>query len=343
MAWLHAGALALLAYTHNWFLFLAIAEGLALAVLLVLEPARRRDRLRRAGVAFGVPVLLYLPWLPTVLYQAAHTGAPWSSVPGLADVWLVRTWLLAGPVALTALALAVATAAIVLWPRRPEWTQLAVLAWLAGGTLLLAFAANQAKPAWADRYAVILLGPLLLLGALAISRTGAAGLVAAVAISLAWIHQPPYHEISHRSNARVIAGEVERHARPGDLVIDDVPESLPVMRHYLGPGLRYATTMGRPADPLVMDWRNALARMRAEPVAAVRAIADAQPAGSRVVVLRPLDHGPIPNAWKETIRRRARRLSRALRHDASLRFVRRLARGFYGPKTTLRGELYVRR
>jgi hypothetical protein len=83
--------------------------------------------------------------------------------------------------------------------------------------------------------------------------------------------------------------------------------------------------------------------MRAEPVAAVRAIADAQPAGSRVVVLRPLDHGPIPNAWKETIRRRARRLSRALRHDASLRFVRRLARGFYGPKTTLRGELYVRR
>ena len=60
-------------YTHNWG-------------ALPLCRARRRDGRRRARAAArcshssprGV-ALLYLPWMPTLLFQARHTGAPWST------------------------------------------------------------------------------------------------------------------------------------------------------------------------------------------------------------------------------------------------------------------------
>ncbi len=30
---------------------------------------------------FAAVALMYLPWLPTLLYQAQHTGAPWALAP----------------------------------------------------------------------------------------------------------------------------------------------------------------------------------------------------------------------------------------------------------------------
>jgi mannosyltransferase len=342
MVWLHAGALTVLAYTHDWFAFLAAAEAIAVAALLVARRGERRSLARDAAIAFGVPALLYLPWLPTLLFQSAHTAAPWSTVPTLRDLWLTRTWLLSGPVALTALGIVVATAAVVLWRRRLECTQLAALAWLTGGTLGLAFAANQLAPAWAERYAVILLGPLLLLAALAVARTGVAGAVAAVAIALAWYHHPPYHAIAVKSNARAISQRVAERLAPGDLVIDAIPESVPVARFYLGPDLRYASPLGRVTDPGVMDWRDALARMRAQRPGPIARMADRLPVGAHVALLRPVAGARSPNAWKETIRERSRTLARLLGHDPHLRRVRRYRPGFHGPKTTLRAVVYER-
>ena len=72
--------LALALYAHPWGAFLVGAAGLAWLALLVVGPARRR--LARDGVlAFGGAALLFAPWVPTLLYQAAHTGAPWSHRP----------------------------------------------------------------------------------------------------------------------------------------------------------------------------------------------------------------------------------------------------------------------
>jgi mannosyltransferase len=343
LVWLHAAALTLLAYTHDWFVFLAAAEAIAMAVLLVVRRGERRSLLRAAAIGFGIPALLYLPWVPTLLFQSAHTGAPWSSTPTLGTLWLTRNWLLSGPVALTAMGIAVLTAAVVLWRRREEWAQLAALAWLTGGTLALAFAANQVAPAWAERYAVVLLGPLLLLGALAISRSGVAGLVAAAAIALAWYHQPAYHSIEVKSNARAIGHRVAARLAPGDLVIDAIPESVPVARFYLGPRMHYASPLGRVTDPGVMDWRDALARMRAQPARPIARMADALPAGARVALVRPVDPArPSTNAWKALIRERARRFAWLLGHDPGLRVVTVLHPGFHGPKTTLRAVIYQR-
>jgi hypothetical protein len=345
MAWLHAIALAALAYTHNWFVFLALAEAIAFAALLVVRRGQRRPLLRIALIAFGAPALLYLPWVPTVVFQGAHTAAPWSSVPSLGALWLVRVWLLSGPVALTALALAVATAAILLWRVRPrsDFEQLAALAWLAGGTLLLAFAANQAMAAWADRYAVVILGPLLLLGAFAVARAGPAGLVALVAIALAWFHQPSYHTMIAKSDARVVAHRVAARLAPGDLVIDAIPESVPVMRFYLGPRYRYASALGPVPDAGVMDWRDALHRLRSEPPSRVARLADRLPPGAHVVLLRPMNPHPSTNLWKEAIRVHARRLARLLRADPHLRVEPRVRPAFHGPKTALRAMVLTRR
>jgi mannosyltransferase len=292
-----------------------------------------------------VPALLYLPWVPTVVFQGAHTAAPWSSVPSLGALWLVRVWLLSGPVALTALALAVATAAILLWRVRPRsaFEQLATLAWLAGGTLLLAFAANQAMAAWADRYSVVILGPLLLLGALAVARAGPAGLVALVAIALAWFHQPSYHTMIAKSNARVVAHRVAARLQSGDLVIDAIPESVPVMRFYLGPRYRYASALGPVPDAGVMDWRDALHRLRSEPASRVARLADGLPPGAHVVLLRPMNPHPSTNLWKEAIRVHARRLARLLRADPHLRAEPRVRPAFHGPKTALRAMVLTRR
>ena len=49
-----------------------------------------------ARSASGSAALLYLPWVPTLLFQAAHTGAPWSRKPGYEDLTMEATHRLLG-------------------------------------------------------------------------------------------------------------------------------------------------------------------------------------------------------------------------------------------------------
>ena len=76
------GALLL---THYWALFLVAAVGLVHLVLAVRGSAAGR----RVVLALVLGGGLLLPWLPTFLFQAAHTGAPWADP--LAPVELLRT------------------------------------------------------------------------------------------------------------------------------------------------------------------------------------------------------------------------------------------------------------
>ena len=90
-------ALTATLYTHNWALFLGMAMGLAWLGLLYLAPAAERGaRLRDGLLGFGLTALLYLPWLPTLLFQAAHTGAPWSRKPEYEDLTMEATHRLLG-------------------------------------------------------------------------------------------------------------------------------------------------------------------------------------------------------------------------------------------------------
>jgi uncharacterized membrane protein len=75
-------SLAAALYTHNWALFLGVATFIAFLVVLWLAPVASRRALGRDGaLVFGAVALMYLPWVPTLLYQASHTGAPWALSP----------------------------------------------------------------------------------------------------------------------------------------------------------------------------------------------------------------------------------------------------------------------
>ena len=82
-------SLALILYTHNWGLFLCLGFGVATLIYA-------RDRLREAAIAAGVLVLLYLPWVPTLLDQSKHTGAPWAMVPSFHALLLAPGAVLSG-------------------------------------------------------------------------------------------------------------------------------------------------------------------------------------------------------------------------------------------------------
>ena len=72
-----------LLWTHYWSIWLLGAVGLLL-VVTVVHAHRGDDRARRNAAlgliaALVVAGLVFLPWLPTMLYQGANTGTPWGT------------------------------------------------------------------------------------------------------------------------------------------------------------------------------------------------------------------------------------------------------------------------
>lgn len=71
---------AALLYTQYWGLWLCAAIG----VVMIFLAFRSNDLITRAAarrviISLFCGLVLFLPWLPTMLYQSAHTGTPWAS------------------------------------------------------------------------------------------------------------------------------------------------------------------------------------------------------------------------------------------------------------------------
>ncbi len=72
---------ATLLYTHYWTLWLGAAT--AIVVMVIGWRSVDADRARGAWKTLGAMALglvLFIPWLPTMLYQSSHTGTPWGEV-----------------------------------------------------------------------------------------------------------------------------------------------------------------------------------------------------------------------------------------------------------------------
>jgi mannosyltransferase len=272
-------ALVLLLYTHTWGLFLAAA----LAVVWIgLWRARRLPGRDGALVAAAVAVL-YAPWVPSLAFQALHTGAPWSVPPP---------------------ALLLAAAGVPAWlASRAPTEAVRLLALIGAVGFALAWLGSQLEPAWSGRYLAVLYGPVAL--ALAGATARRAPVVVVAALALLALPLPA------RSNVRAVAVSAGINLRPGDLVISTQPEQVPVLQHYLPAGVQYLTPLGRPRDPSVMDWRDALRRMGTDaPRPALRP-------GHRVVLVMPLLRPRSP--WAHAVRDRTREWRAALRADPRLR------------------------
>jgi hypothetical protein len=341
-----AVAFAVMLYTHNWALFFGAATGIAWLWLLWRARGAERKRLFNTGlVAYGGALLVYSPWIPNTLYQAAHTGAPWANKPALAALASVPARIL-GEVAELGVVLAAGAGVVALHraggARARAVVALGLIALL---TFALAWLGSQLSPAWATRYLAAGVAPVLLLAAAGFAYAGRLGLVGLALVAALWAFDGAPSE---KSNVRTVAESIGPSLRPGDLVVSAQPELVSVLHYYLPPGLRYASLTGPVPDVGVTDWRDGVERLRA-----TSAERDLEPLlrtlkpGQRLVLFVPqvysLSRWHAP--WTELVRLRSEEWGQFISNDP------RLALTEVAPpdplpasgRSQVRGEVYLTR
>ena len=282
-------SLVLLLYTHNWAFFLILGMGVALVPCLLVASDRRRVVLD-AALIFGAAGLLYLPWLPSFLFQRAHTAAPWAIRPTLELARTDVTSLIGSPQALVALGLGAGVGLATILRRR--WSRpavtVAVLAIVAVVAISVGWAVSRNTPVWAYRYLGVILPAVLLLAALGLASGGQLA-ISALAV-LVFLQAPIDVKVPpiRKSNVRAVAEEVSPQLRPGDLVVSHFGE-LPVLAHYLPPGLRYVSASGVVADERVADYRDSVERLeRSLPSETLPPLLDELPVGGHALLVCPI-------------------------------------------------------
>jgi hypothetical protein len=277
---------------------------------------------------------LYAPWLPSVLFQAANTAAPWAERPSPALLLGVPGSLF-GWIALPLLAIAVFFA---LYHRPPVDQAVRVLAAIGALTASMAWLVSQVEPAWASRYLAVVMGPLLLALAAVVSRSARWGVLALFGVAAVWLVSGPP---AVKSNVRTVSTGIAPSIRPGDLVVSTQPEQVPALYRYLPAGVTYRTPMGLVSDPRQTDWRDGLERLRAgsatrELLPAIESLSR----GRRVLIVTPLEPERLSQApWSRAVRSRTREWRAALGGSSRLRRVGGVST-IPLPKNTVVAELY---
>lgn len=260
LAWVTA-LTAALAYTHYWSFFLL---GAVAAWLLW-------HRQLRVFAAMAVAGVLYLPWLPSLIFQLRHTGTPWAGIaeprilvdsifqwggPGSAGVLLAAATLLLAAVGFAGRPLPGAPARVELLLRgRPggRWPAVLLVATLA----LAVLSAHLVGGAFDIRYTAVVFPLWLLLlarGVVALPSTRiqavvVTGCVVAGLISgITWGRQP-------RTQAGQVVAALRSEASPGDVVAYCPDQLAPSVNRLLpaSMGLKQMT-FADPTGPALVDW-----------------------------------------------------------------------------------------
>ncbi len=314
--------LVLLLYTHNWGIFVAAGSVVALAWLWRSAAAgERRPLVRDALIGYGAAGLAYLPWVPTLLFQAQHTGAPWAERPNVDALLSALGILLGGATTAIAIMLVAGSGLTTLMrDASPRARRTAALALLTASAVLLAFLASQVSPAFANRYFAAFVGPLLLLAAAGLTHAGRLGLVCFALTCVFWL-DPRSDQLETKSNVRAVAASIQTLVTAGDLVLSTHPEQLPLLAYYLPDGVRYATALGRVEDPRVFVWRDALDRLEAaKPKPTARRAVDSLTRGQELVLVVPILRTAQWGApWTSLVRKRSVQWERKLDADQRVR------------------------
>lgn len=261
---------AALLYTHYWAIWLLAAVTIALVWRLWRgRGSDTQGPVIRVLVAMVVGGVLYLPWVPTMLYQSANTGTPWAgpvrptTVVSITMVDFVAGAFPDGPL----VAFVVGVVALLgLFGRAVDHRtirvdlrtvpQLRTEAVLAGLTLALGTAFIYATwSAYATRYAAVVLPLYFVLVAGGITRfVGRAVRVGALAVVLAAMSIGAIWNVrDQRTQARVNAEAIRAEAGPGDLVVYCPDQLGPSGNRELGDDLEQVVypTFG---DPERVDW-----------------------------------------------------------------------------------------
>ena len=267
---------ALLLYTHYWALYLLAVVGCWFALLALRGIGARRRGGILGLVALGVGGILWLPWVPTFLYQRAHTGTPWSAAPTLAAAfgWFasfvvnesVQAESLSLHLELALLCFIVLLvfgfAAAPAGRNRLELLltgqpRARVLGGIAIGTLAIGWiASREAGTAFQARYSSVVFPVLVILVALGIcslpTRWVQVAALALVSVLALWTTHWGAHV--QRSQAGKVAVAM-RHSVPSHALVVVCPDQLgPSLLRYAGASTYDYVGYPRFTNPRIVDW-----------------------------------------------------------------------------------------
>jgi mannosyltransferase len=295
-----------LLWTHYWSLYLLAVVG-GLVVVRWWRDRAERPAARWAVVGLAAGGLLWLPWIPSVLEQAAHTGTPWAlpSRPtvvaqttiadfgggGFAEALLLGTLLVVLAVAAFAHSDRVPSASR---PLRPM--DVRILANVCGATLLVGSgAAYVTSGAYAPRYAAVIAPFFLVVAAVGITRLRPTWMQAALVGSAALLAVAALgHNVrDQRTRADDIAHVITSDGTDADLVVVCPDQLGPSLSRVLDQERSPVTVVPYPGagDAHLVDWRDYAERnAKADPAAFARG------------VLTRADGAPIWVVWSGTYR-----------------------------------------
>jgi mannosyltransferase len=327
---LFGAALTAMLYTHSWGVFFFIGSAISLLPAL-LASEDRRGLIRDAVITYVGAGILFLPWVPTLLWQAAKTAAPWDNPPRFGAPILLSRGVLGGDritmVLIVPAAIGIAPLLLRRQRRSLEWTAAWTLLALIIATLGVAWVESQLNPAFVVRYFAPIIGALLLLIAWGCARAGLLGLVA-VGLAVIFLANPSTYTPRYKSDMRDVAAEMTPMLRPGDEVVVGQPEETPLAWYYLPAGLRFSNTAGSVSDPRYMDWVGALKRLTdTNPQQGAAAVVDRLAPGQDLLYIRPLTEGAQnwEAPWTQMVRRRAAQWGAAFTADVARGTLRPIA------------------
>jgi mannosyltransferase len=291
-----------LLYTHYWAIWLLAAAGL-MVLWRAFRAPERADRLTAWKVAGALVVggLLFVPWLPSMLYQSAHTGTPWASPmrPPVAMAETLQSFS-SGLYADSAFFAVLVGLFIVLGVfgrardgrhieldlrTRPQLRAEALVAVLTFGIgIVMAYAA---RGAFAARYAAVFFPFVALLIAGGVTRFAARWVrFGALLVLCAFLGIGALWNVADtRTQAGQVGAAVDANATPGDLVVYCPDQLGPAGSRVVTADVQQVTypTFG---DPAFVDWVDYKERNdAADPVAfAQQVLAEAPPSRGIFVV-----------------------------------------------------------
>jgi mannosyltransferase len=321
-------AFAALLYTHNWGVYLFGATAILLGGLALARHHRRLAWWIAGGSA--AVLVLWLPWVPSLLQQAQSTAAPWAVRPAIRFFFADQSTALGGTIGLVIAPLLAVGAWWVNRGRPADEVLLArLLCAIAILTALAGWLVAQVEPSWTVRYLAVVVAPFLLAaaGALASSRAGRVVVASACILLVGWSVigslLPNPNAAYAKSNVAAVAHAAAPALAPGDVVVVTQTEQLAVLAHYLPKGLIYVTPTGPVTDPYVVDWRNLVSRLqKAQPCAAVNPIVSTLPIGAHVLEINPMrELGASGTTWYRAVNAQVADVDRLLARDPGLQPV----------------------
>jgi len=289
------GALLL---THYWSFYLVGVTVVALSVRLLRRPEQRRTTLLTLGAVVIGSVLLFAPWVPSFLYQRAHTGTPWGTAPGPVEVAFTTLVDLGGGPYPEGQALAGLLAALCLLAlagkaidahrieldirTRPGARVEAVVG---ATTLLIAVAVGTlTASAFASRYTSVAFPLVILVAAYGLRAFGDKRVVVGILIvaSLLGVAGGVRNIFYARTQAPEVAAAMAANgARAGDIVVYCPDQLGPDVSRVLPRGFRQMTFPDL-SGPKIVDWVDYGARMHAADPAVFAAEVLRQSAGRNI-------------------------------------------------------------